>query len=338
MKAYYKGPSSDHFDGVQFYNPWNRRYHSFWSFLRWRFQAKPKSWPKKVASLKDTPPAHVPGSTLRVSFVGHSTVLIQTENMNILTDPIWSERASPFAWLGPKRVAAPGISFDQLPKIDLILVTHNHYDHLDLPTLKKLWDRDQPLILAPLGNDVVIHTVYSDIVVDTLDWHQNTKIGNITVHLEPIQHWSARNLRDRDKALWGAFVIESPSGKIYFAGDTGYGTGDHFRKTVENFGPFRFAMLPIGACEPRWFMNYAHMNPEEAVVAHQVLNGPYTLAIHHATFQLADEGYDDPVRELASAKLKHQIKDEWFRALKVGEAWEVPATSLESQTNPTRLI
>lgn len=324
MKTYYKGPISDHFNGTQFFNPWNRRIYSFWSLLKWRLQSKPKPWPRHVASPKDVPPSKVQDSVLRVSFVGHSTVLIQTQNMNILTDPIWSDRASPFRWLGPKRVTAPGISFDHLPKIDLILISHNHYDHLDLPTLKKLWDRDQPTLLAPLGNDAIIQAVHPEIVVDTLDWHQAKQMGEMTFHLEPTQHWSARSLRDQDRALWGSFVINTPAGKIYFAGDSGYGDGDHFRKTVQKFGSFRFAMLPIGACEPRWFMNYSHMNAAEAVMAHQDLGKPYTMAIHHAAFPLSDEGYEDPSRDLSVAKHKHGLENERFRALQVGEIWEVP--------------
>lgn len=324
MKPYYEGPLSDHFDGIQFFNPWKRRDHSFWNFLRWRLQANPKPWPKHVDSLIDEPPVKVAGSSLRISFVGHSTVLIQTQNMNILTDPIWSERASPFSWFGPRRVAAPGIAFDTLPKIDLILITHNHYDHLDMPTLKKLWERDKPVIIAPLGNDRVIQSTHPEIIVDTLDWNQNKQMGVLSVHLEPVQHWSARHLRDRDKALWGSFVIDTPDGKIYFAGDSGYHDGEHFRKIFQKFGPLRFAMLPIGACEPRWFMNYAHMNSEEAVLAHQDLGKPKTMAVHFATFCLSDEGYDDPPHNLKIAKEKHGIENESFRALNVGEAWDVP--------------
>lgn len=323
MKIYYKGPVSDHFDGIRFFNPWNPRVHSLKGLLRWRLQSERKRWPKHVKSLKDTPPHKVNDSSLRVSFVGHSTVLIQTHNMNILTDPIWSERASPFRWLGPKRVTSPGIPLNHLPKIDLILITHNHYDHLDIPTLKKLWERDKPQVIAPLGNDAVIKSKHSPIEVHTLDWHQSKKIQDVTIHLEPIQHWSARNLRDRDKALWGSFVIDTPDGKIYFAGDSGYNE-ELFRKTRQKFGSFRFAMLPIGASEPRWFMSYAHMNAEEAVRAHYDLGAPYTMAIHFGAFPLSDEGFEDPARALALAKQKYGIEEEKFRALHAGEAWEIP--------------
>lgn len=327
MKEYYKGPASDHFDGVKFYNPWQRRTHLFWSFLRWRLQARPKPWPNKIFVLPDTPPKNVAGDSLRVSFVGHSTVLIQTQNMNILTDPIWSERASPFQWLGPKRRAAPGISWQQLPKIDLILISHSHYDHLDIPTLKKLWDRDKPTILTPLGNDAIIHSKHPEIKVQALDWHQSKTIGEderVKVYLEPAQHWSSRNLWDHDKALWGAFVIDSPSGKIYFAGDTGYGDGEPFRQALQKFGEFRFAMLPVGAYEPRWFMKYAHMSPEDAILAYHDLGEPYTMGVHVGTFQLSDEGYEDPSQDLAIAKQKYNVGNQLFRILKVGEVWDIP--------------
>ncbi|MBA3604111.1 MAG: MBL fold metallo-hydrolase [Parachlamydiaceae bacterium] len=330
MKHYYTGPISDHFDGERFFNPWQKRHHSFWSFLRWRLHAYPKPWPTHVNSLVDCPPACVKDSGLRVSFVGHATVFIQTHDMNILTDPIWSKRASIFKNIGPKRVTEPGIRFEDLPKIDLILISHNHYDHLDNPTLKKIWDRDQPVIIAPLGNDLIIQSAYPEIIVHTLDWHQSKRIGEISIYLEPAQHWSSRFITDRDKALWGSFVISTPSGKIYFAGDSGYGNGDHFRKILHKFGSFRFAMLPIGAYEPRWFMNYAHMNPEEAVRAHYDLGGPYTMGIHFGTFRLSNEEYGDPTRDLELVKQKHQMKNERFRALKIGEIWEVP---LEDNSN-----
>ncbi|MBA3237254.1 MAG: MBL fold metallo-hydrolase [Parachlamydiaceae bacterium] len=322
MKPYYLGPISDHFDGERFFNPWQKRSHSFWSFLRWRLHANPKPWPRHITSFLDTPPICVKGSKLRISFVGHATVLIQTQGMNILTDPIWSKRASMFKRIGPKRIVEPGIRFEDLPKIDLVLISHNHYDHLDTPTLKKLWDRDQPIVIAPLGNDTIIQSAFPEIIVYTLDWHESKHVGNISIHLEPAQHWSSRFITDRDKALWGSFVIDTPSGKIFFAGDSGYGKGEHFRKIFQKFGSFRFAMLPIGAYEPRWFMNYAHMNPEDAVLAHCDLGKPYTMGIHFGTFRLSDEGYRDPIHDLELAKQKHQVGR--FRALTIGETWEVP--------------
>lgn len=208
------------------------------------------------------------------------------------------------------------------------MVSHNHYDHLDLETLGKLWHRDQPLIVTPLGNDALICKHQPSVEVQALDWGQSLKgREGIAVHVEPSQHWSARNLWDHDKALWGAFVVETPSGNLYFAGDTGYAEGVHFRKAKEKFGGFRFALLPIGAYEPRWFMQYAHMSPDDAALAFCDLDRPYTAAIHHRTFNVADEGYDDPVNALAAAKKARHIPDERFRTLKIGEAWELPSVS-----------
>lgn len=324
---YYKGPQSTHFDGTHFFNPWNPRQPSFQAFLRWKLTAAPKPWPEKVVhSLTDRPPLRVEGTQLRVSFVGHATVLIQTQGLNILTDPIWSDRASPFRWTKIKRICPPGIAFEHLPPIDLVLVSHNHYDHLNLETLQQLWQRDRPRILTPLGNDAIIQAYDPSIAVETLDWEQSLEIQQaMTAHLLPTQHWSARGLRDRDKALWGAFALKTPGGNIYFAGDTGYGQGEVFHHAKATCGPFRLALLPIGSYEPRWFMRYAHMNPREAVQAHLDLGRPYTIAIHFGTFRLADEGYDDPIKELTIEKASQQVADERFRALTIGDYWEIPS-------------
>ncbi|MBA2369387.1 MAG: MBL fold metallo-hydrolase [Candidatus Protochlamydia sp.] len=293
--------------------------------MYWKLTSKPKLWPNGHKTSIDSPPARVEGSQLRISFVGHSTMLIQTQSLNIITDPIWSFRASPFKFFGPKRYSKPGIPFNKLPPIDLVLISHNHYDHLDVATLKKIWKRDHPRVIAPLGNDAVVHCKAPEIDVETLDWHGSIPITpKLIIHLTPTQHWSARNLLDRNKALWGAFVILTEAGNIFFCGDSGYGSGELFRKMHANFGPFRFAMLPIGAYEPRWFMNYAHMNPVEAVMACKDLGEPYSAAIHIETFRLGDEGMNDPRQILAAACQKFNLDTNRFRALRIGEAWVVP--------------
>lgn len=325
MSRYYKGPENDHFDGKEFFNPWFPFPLSMFDLLRWRMTAKPAPWPKHLENvMSDRPPDKIEGSDLRVSFVGHDTVLIQTQGLNILTDPIWSLRASPVSWAGPKRVSAPGIPFDRLPKIDLVLISHCHYDHLDLPTIQRLWSRDKPLIVTPLGNDAIIQLHDPSIRVETLDWHQWKAVNHqCAIHLEPLQHWSARTLWDRNHALWGAFVLITPSGTLYFAADTGY-AGGIFREARQKFGPFRLALLPIGAYKPRWFMHYGHMGPEEAVLAHQDLGGPYTMGIHFGTFHLSDESYEDPLQELDRSRRKHSVDEQRFRALRIGEAWDIP--------------
>ena len=325
-KFYYQGAKSDHFDGKRFFNPWNPKLPSPVDILRWKLSSTPKPWPKPfVSGLSDIPPKKIEGSQLRISLVGHSTVLIQTEGLNILTDPIWSLRASPFKYFGPKRVHPPGIRFEDLPKIDLILISHNHYDHLDLHTIHQLWLRDQCQILAPLGNDNIIQSRYPSIPVVTLDWYDFFAWGPaLTFHLEPAQHWSARGIRDKNKALWGAFVIKSKSGNIYFAGDTGYGDGSLFRQSKERFGSFRLAMLPIGAYQPKWFMNYAHMSPEDAVLAFQDLGSPFAIAIHHQTFHLADEGFHEPKNALEHRLKELNCNANRFRCLPTGAFWFIP--------------
>lgn len=326
FKHYYKGPVSDHFDGTYFFNPWNPKLPKPTELLKWKLSAKRKPWPKKIKTVQsDIPPHSVLGNSLRISFVGHSTMLIQTQGINILTDPIWSKRASPVKWLGPKRLSSPGITFEHLPKIDLILVSHNHYDHMDLHTIHKIWARDRPQIVTPLGNDTVIHSKKPHIPVHTLDWHESLSYSDhVHIYLEPAQHWSARGWRDRNKALWGAFVIQTPGGNIYFSGDTGYGDGRLFRQIREKFGHFRLALLPIGCYEPQWFMEYAHMGPEDAVRAYRDLGEPYAAPIHFQTFRLGDEGVDDPAAKLYDALEAQSANKNKFRPLHVGEAWFIP--------------
>ncbi|MFI4955167.1 MAG: MBL fold metallo-hydrolase [Gammaproteobacteria bacterium] len=322
---YYCGPKSDHFDGTYFYNPNNSQVHTFLDLIRWKFTDRQNPWPKQVPYTLDTPPQRVSDGELRVTFVGHSTLLIQTDGINILTDPIWSNDAGPTRWLGPKRKAPPGITFENLPKIDLVIISHNHYDHLDVPTLQRVWKRDRPKIIAPLGNDGIIHESDPTIKVTTLDWHESVNLNKeIVVHLEPSQHWCARSLWDKNVTLWGAYIIDTPSGKIYFAGDTGYADGKNFTHTQQKFTEFRLALLPIGSYEPEWVMDYDHLNPDEAVRAHVNLNAAYSMAIHFGTFEQGDEGYLAPEQDLHKARQKHNIPEGRFRALNIGEAWMVP--------------
>lgn len=294
-------------------------------FLKWQLTADWEPWPQHVTNhFKDQPPDWIDGGRLRVSFVGHATMLIQTQGLNILTDPIWSDRASPLRRFGPQRVNDPGIAFDDLPPIDAVLVTHNHYDHMDLPTLSRLWYRDAPRIITPLGNDAIIKAYDSDIEVEAYDWDDHVMLSlTVRLHLDMTHHWSARGIFDRQMALWASFVIETVDGNIYFVGDSGYGDGHHFHEAYEKFGPFRLAILPIGAYEPRWFMEYSHMNPDEAVQAHVDLGSPATLASHFGTFRLTSEGRDAPLEALHQARIRHGVTSGAFRALSAGEAWDV---------------
>lgn len=323
---YYQGEDSDHFNGTHFFNPGKPLDKGLGTFLKWRLTADKQPWPEYThPPAYDTPPARVDGKDLRVSYVGHATVLIQTRGLNILTDPVLSDRASPVQWAGPRRVHPPGIKMENLPDIDVILISHNHYDHLDLPALQKLWQRNRPRIIVPLGNDIIITGYDASIEVEARDWGEEVQLAEgVAVHLDPMQHWSARGLFDRNRALWAAFIISSPDGNIYFAGDTGYGNGDYFRAAREKYRSFRLAILPIGAYEPRWFMAYGHMNPEECVRSFEDLGGPMVLPIHHRVFQLADTGYHQPLEMLEAALDGNKKAQARFLTLMVGEGRYIP--------------
>jgi L-ascorbate metabolism protein UlaG (beta-lactamase superfamily) len=324
---YYDGPVSDHFDGLRFRDPDGAPPKGFGDLLRWWGSRSGADWPAVAPSpYRDEPPARVDGDTWRISYVGHASVLLQTAGLNMLLDPVWSERASPVAFAGPKRVNDPGIDFDKLPPIDVVLVSHNHYDHLDAATLSRLAAAHRPRIVTPLGNDTIMREHDAAIAAEAHDWGDRVDLGNgVTVTLVPARHWSARGMLDRNKALWAAFVIETPAGRIFYVGDSGYGDGRHFRAVRERHGPVRLAILPIGAYEPRWFMRDQHMNPEEAVRAFLDCGAECALAHHHGTFRLTDEAIDAPVEALGAALAAAEIPAERFRALRPGQVWELPA-------------
>jgi L-ascorbate metabolism protein UlaG (beta-lactamase superfamily) len=320
----YSGPVSDHFDGTRFVGPYAVESNGTLAFWRWRFTRRPAVWPARVDNkFADKPPARVE-SGLRISFVGHATFLIQASGLNILVDPVWAERASPFSFTGGAvRVRPPGIAFDDLPKIDVVLVTHGHYDHLDVETLKRLTERDKPRIFAPLGNDATIAQDVPAAAVATLDWHDRAVLNDrAAITLVPAQHWTARGLNDRNRALWGGYVLETPAGRIFYCTDTGY-HGALFRETRERYGPFKLAIIPIGAYEPRWFMARQHVNPEEAVRIFQDCGAALAIGSHFGTFQLTDEGIDEPVTVLRAACMAQNIAAEKFRTLEVGQFIEV---------------
>ena len=326
MKTY-DGPVSDHFDGTRFFDPDGAPPKSLGEVLRWQFggDRKREAWPEWAPSPHaDTPPARVDGGKVRLSYVGHASWLIQTAGLNILIDPVWSARASPFGWAGPKRCNDPGIAFDALPRIDVALVSHGHYDHLDLATLSKLAGKFSPRVITPLGNDIAMRSADSAIKAKAFDWHDRIELGGgIAVTLVPTRHWSARGLFDRNKALWASFVLETPAGKIYIVCDSGYGEGKHFRRVADAHGPLRLAILPIGAYEPRSFMKDQHMNPSDAVKALADCGAEQALAHHHGTFQLTDEAIDAPVIALAAALDEANIPRERFAALKPGQVFEI---------------
>jgi L-ascorbate metabolism protein UlaG (beta-lactamase superfamily) len=323
----HEGPVSDHFDGTHFFDPDGSPPKSFATMLRWQFGSdrQRQPWPEWAPSpYADTPPPRVTGDKVRLSFVGHATWLIQTSGLNILIDPVWSDRASPFTFAGPKRHNVPGIAFDALPQIDTVLVSHGHYDHLDVATLSRLAAKFSPRVITPLGNDATMRGADSAIRAEAFDWHNRIELGNgIAVTLVPTRHWSARGLFDRNKSLWASFVLETPAGKLYIVCDSGYGDGKHFRRVAEAHGPLRLAILPIGAYEPRWFMGDQHMNPSDAVKALADCGAVQALAHHHGTFQLTDEAIDAPVIALGQALDDAKIPRERFVPLKPGQVVEI---------------
>ena len=223
--------------------------------------------------------------------INHSTLLLQQNGINILTDPLWSQRASPLAWIGPRRRRAAGVRWEDLPRIDVVLVSHNHYDHLDIPTLRRLADRAQCQFITPAGVGQLLRARRIG-PVHELDWGESLSLGQATIHSVPALHFSARALFDRNRTLWCGYVIKAAGRMIYFAGDTAF--GDHFERIRAQFGAPQLALLPIGAYEPRWFMAPVHMAPEQALRAHHILGARTSIAIHHGTFQLGDEAIDTP--------------------------------------------
>jgi L-ascorbate metabolism protein UlaG (beta-lactamase superfamily) len=253
--------------------------------------------------------------------------LLQGAGLNILTDPVWSQRASPLSFAGPRRVNPPGIAFDDLPPIDVVLVSHGHYDHLDVETLARLWRRDRPRIIAPLGHDATIRGYDTDIAVTTADWNGTVPLGNgVDAVLEPVHHWTARGLMDRNRALWCGFVLRGLGDGVFFAGDTGFDEGRPFRRVAERHGALGLALLPIGAYEPRWFMESQHMNPADAVKGFRLLGARQALGYHWGTFRLTNEGIERPVADLAAALAVENVEAARFVAARPGQVWPSRAT------------
>jgi L-ascorbate metabolism protein UlaG (beta-lactamase superfamily) len=341
-RIYYEGPRSDHFDGERFFNPTPgpaALAHGGPARFLNRFigSSERSPWPGHVPVTPTVPPRRIEGKEMLVTWIGHATVLIQTQGLNILTDPIWSERASPFAFAGPRRVRAPGVRFEDLPRIDLVLVSHNHYDHMDLPTLRRLWDRDRPQVVSSLGNDSIVRA--AGIPSASLDWQGRKPVpckwlqpadpefryarSACEVTVERNHHWSSRWGTDRNRALWSAFTIRLPAGNIFFAGDTGYGDGSWADEAAKR-GRIRLAILPIGAYLPRDVMQANHMDPDEAVQVFEKLQPAKALGIHWGTFQLTFESIDDPPRRLAAARKARGIAEGRFVTTEVGRSFRVP--------------
>ncbi|BBH53103.1 MBL fold metallo-hydrolase [Fluviispira sanaruensis] len=309
---------SDHYDGSRFLNPSDRTEHGLWDVVKMLTTSSFEDWPESVSNSPSPNMNHaLKVNEIAITFINHATVLIQVQGYNILTDPIWSKRASPYSWIGPKRHREPGIAIESLPKIDYVLISHNHYDHMDIETLKKLNEIFAPHFVVPLGNKKFL--LDNDILnVSELDWWETDKFNpNIQLSLAPAHHASARGLFDRNKTLWGSFLISINKQKIYFAGDTAYSS--HFAAIRKRFGAPDIALLPIGAYEPRWFMKLVHMNPTEAVKAHLDLGAKQSIGIHFGTFQLTQERIDQPRKDLNLELKNKQLNIKEFITLDEGQ-------------------
>jgi L-ascorbate metabolism protein UlaG (beta-lactamase superfamily) len=283
------------FDGVKFDNIEPFEDKSVFDLISWKMGSMSEStpWPDEIYSKQFKPSSHRSLKPI-ITVINHASVLIQVDNLNILTDPHYSLRASPVQFAGPKRFIKPGIAFDDLPSIDIVLISHNHYDHLDLDTLKRLKDRDAPKFVAGLKTKSFLEDNGIKAAID-LDWWQSITANKTKITFVPSQHWSARGIFDKREMLWGGFYIEN-SFKIYFAGDTGY--GEFFKIIKEKLGAPDLSLIPIGAYEPRWFMKDAHLNPRDSLKAFKDLESKKMIGIHFGTFKLTDEGYNDPIDTL----------------------------------------
>lgn len=310
---------SDHFNGKKFFNPTlEQQFSPVLSDIVSMLRAERTQWPKKVINAATPEIAErVAPHEMVVTFINHATFLLQFQNMNILTDPVWSPRVSPFSWAGPKRVREPGVAIDQLPPIDMILISHNHYDHLDRRTLKKLNKRFSPKVLAPVGDKKLLRNIGFE-EVHELDWWDTLDLGSPgEIIFAPTQHSSGRGLADRDRSLWGSYYIRHGARSLYFGGDGGYSS--HFTAIHEKLGAPEVAILGIGAYSPRSFMKPIHMNPAEAVLAHQDLNAGQSIGMHFGTFQLSAEAIDQPKHDLEKALKQKDLSTEHFLLLDEGQ-------------------
>ncbi|WHU01143.1 MULTISPECIES: MBL fold metallo-hydrolase [unclassified Sphingomonas] len=355
-RIYYTGPVSGHFDGKRFFNPdggdaldisATRRNKLLWQQI-FGDPTRP-AWPDKVAVTPSKPPASVEGERMRVTWIGHASVLVQASGLNILTDPVWSETVGPYGF-GPKRVAEPGVRFEDLPKIDIVLVSHNHYDHMDLATLKRLWDRDHPIIVTSLGNDTLLHQagIPSPPMFDcgdcpgvvARDWGEEAiairseepEKGKpyraprpAVVHVTRSHHWDSRWFADRNRALWSSFLVRLPYGNFFFAGDTGLGDGK-WPAEAAALGPIRFAAIPIGAFrfDEGQMESGSHIGPKDAIRVWDGLGRPPSLAVHWGTFRLSREGYATPPKMLRGMMQCAGEDPASFAAHPIGQGFEVP--------------
>ncbi len=314
-------PISDHCNGHTFFNPKQSDVRGFTDFLRWKFSAKPAAWPESVPVKSRRSGPQAGAGTLAAHWINHATFLLQTAGGTVLTDPVYSERVSPVSWAGPRRVHTPGIAFADLPRIDVVVLSHDHYDHCDLATLERFNTAHAPLAVTLLGNGPLLRAAgFAPARIVELDWWgQHTTAAGLSIRATPARHWSNRATSPRNARLWGGFFFQAGERTAHFVGDTGY-NGEIFRTIRQRCGAPDVAMIPIGAYEPRWFMAEQHCNPEEAVKIHVELGAKQSVAMHWGTFQLTDESREAPLTALAVALAAAKLPPASFRAVDPGES------------------
>lgn len=313
----YRGPVTNHFNGKKFLNPAMPERSG--NVLEWLLHRNKGPWPNQPDSFVGPKPApRIMGDSLVITFVNHSTFLLQTGGLNILTDPVWSDRVGPTSWLGVKRRRPPGLRFDDLPPIDIVLLSHNHYDHLDLPTIRRLVKDHNPLFVTPLGVSYLPKSAGARTTRE-LDWNDTLRINDqLSLTCTEAQHFSNRGLGDRDETLWAGYLIHTAYGTIYFCGDSGY--GPHFKQIGEQAGPIKLALLPIGSYRPEWFMAPVHVSPAGAVQALIDLKATQAVGIHFGTFQQGDDGLMEPADDLRKALDVYNVRQSRFLVPKEGRA------------------
>ncbi len=282
--------------------------------------ARKKIWPK-VEIEPISVPKNIVDNDIHISYINHCTFLLQTKKFNIITDPVFSDIAGLYNLIGVKRCHKPPIEICDLPKIDYILLSHNHYDHMDITSIKKICKNNRCTIVTPAGNDYILHKYNRSLQIYSLLWNDalHVKKHNLKIILDKSYHWSKRNLFDNNKALWGSFIIQINNKKIFFSGDTAWAhEGAIFKDIYSRYGAMDLSFLPIGSYEPRDILKYAHVNPEESVLIHNLLHSKQSLSMHHGTFCLSKESYDQPYIDLEEAKIKYNLEKEAFLGIKPG--------------------
>jgi len=311
-------PASSHFNGKTFFFPGMPGVKGLGAVLRWKLTARSTPWPVE-GPFVPLPPPSAPTEGVAATWIGHSTFLLQTQAATILTDPIFSQRAGPYGRLGPRRHRGPGLDFDRLPRIDLVLLSHDHYDHCDLATLRRLAERDRPLVVAPLRYRSLLEPLGVTQLAELDWWDRYAGPHGVGIQLVPAVHWCRRSLGGTNRRLWGGFMVEfaGTGQRVYFAGDTAYHP-TLFGEIRDRSGAPDLALLPIGAYEPRWFMRSSHVDPAEAVQIHRDLGARRSVAMHWGTFRLTDEGRDEPVAALARALAAAGVAPADFAVLPLG--------------------